>query len=208
MGVCAGCCRHIQTVVPTPIPCVVRSHRKGVEYSKPEANGTFLIRYMIGTLGPPLRACSAHSNEVSESDAEPRGRRTTRKAPTASKKKTKKTRAHSSGDEGSPGGSDEPTPDRAPPKRDSYATPTNPSYVARVRAMDTENRVVAEQLATRARQAHARSHVKTATLRWWTKVRAGFSLGHRITLIVNDNIGWGIPRRARDRGCEPQCVSA
>ena len=117
-------------------------------------------------------ACSAPIAEPPEADSEDRGRPRKRKAPKHSKKKSKKSAAvDSSGNERSPDGSDivEPTPDRAPPKRDSYATPTNPEYVARVRDMDTQNRVLAEQLATRARQAQARSHLKTATLRWWAK---------------------------------------
>ena len=68
------------------------------------------------------------------------------------------------------GGMVEPKPDRAPPKKDSYAYPMGRPYLERVSDIDTEDRVRHEVLASRARQAHARSQVKTVTLRWWTKV--------------------------------------
>ena len=38
-GFCARCCRHVQAILPSPVPCGYSNHRKGVEYTKPAAGG-------------------------------------------------------------------------------------------------------------------------------------------------------------------------
>ena len=63
---------------------------------------------------------------------------------------------------------------RAPPKRAMYATPTSSAYVARISAIDEEQRRAAKQLDLRARQAQAQAYVQIFTLRWWRQV--GFSV--------------------------------
>ena len=38
-GVCARCCRHVQTLLPSPILCGYSNHHKGVEYPEPAGGG-------------------------------------------------------------------------------------------------------------------------------------------------------------------------
>lgn len=68
----------------------------------------------------------------------------------------------------------ETPPDRAPPRRMTYATPTSSAYVAHISAIDEEQRRIAKQLDLHARQAQANAYIKIFTLRWWKEV--GFSL--------------------------------
>ena len=70
----------------------------------------------------------------------------------------------------------EPAPNRAPPKRATYATPTSSAYVARVSAIDEEQRHVAEERDLRARQAQAKTYVQVFTLRWWKEVRRSLDI--------------------------------
>ncbi|KAI1788515.1 hypothetical protein LXA43DRAFT_1097205 [Ganoderma leucocontextum] len=63
----------------------------------------------------------------------------------------------------------DPKPNRGPPKRSSYATPTGPAYQVRMSALDAEHRLEEEGRANRARQEQAKSHLHVITLRWWIK---------------------------------------
>ncbi|KAI1789497.1 hypothetical protein LXA43DRAFT_1062859 [Ganoderma leucocontextum] len=177
-GVCVRCCRHLQPLLATPISCGVGDHRKGVE-----------------------SAVKAKSPEANDPGSARRSQRTKGK-----KKKCKQDGTDSVSEHVNTEDSDavEPTPDRAPPKRASYATPTSSAYVERISAIDAEQKLLVEQHATRARQLQAKSHVQTVTLRWWTEDGGEPDV---VEIVVDDPSAFhpkDIPQLVEDYRCDQE----